>query len=76
MRCDIGPLEKDEDRLAVGKVKIMDTVNKEGYDRDTDKDFKNVIFGLGERGIHRFWVLLIGISIVVIVILLRVFGIL
>ncbi|MFX1280486.1 MAG: CapA family protein [Promethearchaeota archaeon] len=78
MRCDIGPLKDDQDRLAVGKVKIMDTVNKEGHeiDRNGDKiEFKNVIFGLGERGIHRFWVLLIGLAIVVIVVLLRIFGI-
>lgn len=75
MRCDIGPFSHDVNRLAVGKVKIMDTVNKEGFDRDTDTDFKNVIFGLGERGIHRFWVLLIGLTIVTIIVLLRVFGI-
>ena len=78
MRCDIGPLEKDKDRLAVGDVKIMDTVNKEGHEIDDNGkkiEFKKVIFGLGERGIHRFWVLLIGVTIVAIIILLRIFGI-
>ena len=75
MRCEIGPLTKYENKLAVGKVEIVDTVNKEGYDNDRDIDFKTVKFGLGEKGINRIWILVIGLVIVAIVVLLRVFGI-
>ena len=75
IRCDIGPLSQDPTRLAVGRVEIQDTFNENGRDRDTGDRIKTVRFGVGEEGVSRFWMLIIGIVIISIVIILRVLGI-
>jgi hypothetical protein len=75
MSCDIGPLSQDPTRLAVGRVEIRDTFNENGRDLDTGAKIKTVRFGVGEQGISRFWMLIIGTVIISIVIILRVLGI-
>jgi len=73
MKCDIGPLSADTTKLAVGKVEWKKTFNK--IDKTRDVPTKIIKFGEGEQGISRIYIILIGISIIVLVFLLRIFGI-